>query len=297
MTSSYFEGMQNELADYGYNRDKKKGKKQVVLQLELFDDALGEAEADLSHGVERLVFRRNPTRMKEMAKSSSQRRAKIQEKIKQSNEYLQGHSRASLQCQYKAINAKIQKLKLSKHCKIQINEDERTLQLIVDNEALKEEQKLNGCYVLRTDLKDPNTHSKDLINKRYKDLAKVERGFRTLKSAYLELRPWFVVKEENTKAHAFTAMMSLKIIRFLENAWSEFDITVEEGIRELDRICILEIENKHNSEKNEFLPNPNPFAKKLLDAAGVKLPNKIQKPKVVVGTKTKLQAQRKSSQS
>jgi len=33
VTSSYFEGEKNELAAYGYNRDKKKGKKQIVIGL------------------------------------------------------------------------------------------------------------------------------------------------------------------------------------------------------------------------------------------------------------------------
>lgn len=33
VTSSYFEGDENELAEYGYNRDKKKGKKQIVIGL------------------------------------------------------------------------------------------------------------------------------------------------------------------------------------------------------------------------------------------------------------------------
>ena len=37
VTSSYFEGNKNELAQYGYNRDKKKGKKQIVIGL-LTDD-------------------------------------------------------------------------------------------------------------------------------------------------------------------------------------------------------------------------------------------------------------------
>jgi len=37
VTSSYLEGEQNELADYGYNRDKKQGKKQIVVGL-LTDD-------------------------------------------------------------------------------------------------------------------------------------------------------------------------------------------------------------------------------------------------------------------
>jgi len=35
VTSSYFEGTQNELAEYGYNRDQKKGKKQIVVGLML----------------------------------------------------------------------------------------------------------------------------------------------------------------------------------------------------------------------------------------------------------------------
>jgi len=35
VTSSYLEGRQNELAEYGYNRDKKKGKKQIVVGLML----------------------------------------------------------------------------------------------------------------------------------------------------------------------------------------------------------------------------------------------------------------------
>jgi transposase len=33
VTSSYLEGDQNELADWGYNRDKKRGKKQIVIGL------------------------------------------------------------------------------------------------------------------------------------------------------------------------------------------------------------------------------------------------------------------------
>jgi transposase len=33
VTSTYFEGMENELAEYGYNRDRKKGKKQIIIGL------------------------------------------------------------------------------------------------------------------------------------------------------------------------------------------------------------------------------------------------------------------------
>jgi transposase len=33
VTSSYFEGSHNELAAFGYNRDGKRGKKQIVIGL------------------------------------------------------------------------------------------------------------------------------------------------------------------------------------------------------------------------------------------------------------------------
>jgi len=38
VTSSYFEGGQNELAEFGYNRDKKRGKKQIVIGLMTDDE-------------------------------------------------------------------------------------------------------------------------------------------------------------------------------------------------------------------------------------------------------------------
>jgi hypothetical protein len=38
VTSSYFEGQQNELANFGYNRDKKSGKKQIVIGLMTDDE-------------------------------------------------------------------------------------------------------------------------------------------------------------------------------------------------------------------------------------------------------------------
>ena len=50
VTSSYVEGQQNELAAYGYNRDGKKGKKQIVVGL--LCDATG-------HPVSVQVFRGN----------------------------------------------------------------------------------------------------------------------------------------------------------------------------------------------------------------------------------------------
>ena len=40
VTSSYFEGVENELANYGYNRDKKRGKMQIVVGLLCDEDGI-----------------------------------------------------------------------------------------------------------------------------------------------------------------------------------------------------------------------------------------------------------------
>ncbi|MCK5777091.1 MAG: IS1634 family transposase [Bacteroidales bacterium] len=75
VTSSYFEGTQNDLAQYGYNRDKKKGKMQIViglmldsygypLTIEVFEGNTGDTKTVSSQlkklkenfGVEHVVF-------------------------------------------------------------------------------------------------------------------------------------------------------------------------------------------------------------------------------------------------
>jgi len=67
ITSSYLEGEKNELAEYGYNRDKKKGKKQIViglltgpegepLSIEVFRGNTSDPTT-VSHQVEKLVHR------------------------------------------------------------------------------------------------------------------------------------------------------------------------------------------------------------------------------------------------
>jgi len=55
VTSSYLEGEQNELGQYGYNRDKKKGKKQIVIGL-LTDDEGRPISCDVFTGNTRDTF-------------------------------------------------------------------------------------------------------------------------------------------------------------------------------------------------------------------------------------------------
>ena len=43
---------------------------------------------------------------------------------------------------------------------------------------------------------------------------------------------------DNTQAHALTAMLALKVRRHLERAWRSLEVTVEEGLRQLEQLCV-----------------------------------------------------------
>ena len=362
VTSSYFEGMHNELSGWGYDRDGKKGKKQVVIgllcdeegdplsvevfngntrdfntignqikktahefncervtfvgdrgmikssqieelndagfhyitaitkpqiekllregvfQLELFDTQICEIE----HEEIRYILRRNPQRVKEIAKTRNDKKESVEKLVKKKNTYLYEHKRAWVSPALTEIEGKINKLKISGWLKVEA--EGRILKLREDSEALAEESKLDGCYVIKSDL--PKDIDKQIIHDRYKDLAKVEQAFRTCKTIMLEMRPWYVRKEESTRGHAFVVMLSYIIARYLQKAWKNFDFTVKEALKELSTICSIIIEIREQTAFQK-IPEPLPILKKFLSAANVKLPKGIQKNNINVGSKKK----------
>lgn len=64
---------------------------------------------------------------------------------------------------------------------------ERTLHMVEDATLKAEHTKLDGCYVIKTNLTQSQA-DKETVHQRYKDLAQVEWAFRTAKSV-LEMRP------------------------------------------------------------------------------------------------------------
>jgi hypothetical protein len=98
-----------------------------------------------------------------------------------------------------------------------------------------------------------------------------------------------VRQEPNTQAHAIVSMLGLKIRRYLDCAWKDLDITVEEGLRELEKVCVMNLVEKESGKTiDRILPEPNPFQAKLLEALEIKLPKDIPEAKVEVGTRKKI---------
>jgi len=369
VTSSYLEGTHNELAAFGYNRDGKKGKMQIVmgllcdedgqpvsievfpgntqdprtvaaqlakvksrfgataitfvgdrgmikgqqiddlgqhgfhyitaitkpqmekllrtgtLQMDLFDQEV--AEVLTEEGI-RYVLRRNPVRAQEVRDTRHAKLATLQAQVAKQNQYLTDHPRAKAQGAVQKLVARATTLRIADW--VELTLEERTITLTVKTHAQQEAAKLDGCYVLKTDL-TPQQASKELVHDRYTDLASVEHAFRTCKTAHLEVRPIFLRREARTRAHALVVMLAYQIIRYLASCWSAFDVTVEEGLHALTTLCLVEVAPK-NAPSYHCLPTPRDAIARLLHSADIKLPKVFSLSGVRVSTKKKLQSER-----
>jgi transposase len=369
VTSSYLEGMANALGAFGYNRDGKRGKKQIVLgllcdplgrslsieafpgdtqdlrtlgsqvqkvagrfgqgdvvfvgdrgmikgpqieelhahgfhyisaltkpqiesllvkgvfQMSLFDEQLTEV---ISQDGQRYILRRNPVRVQEIGHSRQDKFVSLEKAVRQYNQYLKGHRRAKVEVGRRTLQGKAQKLRISEWISLEV--DDRIFSIRVDSEALAEVSKLDGCYALKTDL--PTVLAdKETVHDRYKDLALVEKAFRTCKTVQLEMRPIHVRLEDRTRGHAFVVMLAYRITQELAKRWSPLNLTVQEGINQLSTLCSQEV-LIHGKPHCHKIPQPDEAIKKLLEAAGVRLPGALPNKGVRVTTKKKLQKRR-----
>ena len=297
VTSSYLEGVCSELAAFGYNRDGKKGKRQIIigllcntqgqpLSIEVFagntqDPATmasqirkvaqrcRRSDSQIGGGAVTSVGDRGMIRGRQIkdlatqgfhyitAITKSPKRATRQSlpahwrgepqiesllargvltmslfdvaiatprQLNRQNRYLQEHPKARTPAAVGKIMAQCRKRHLDTW--VQVTAQERVLALTLDESAvtiatprLAEQQKLDGCYVLQTDLTPPQLNAQD-VHARYKDLAMVEWAFRTSKSKIryggtmqLEMRPVHVRLARRTRGHALAIILSYKIVQ------------------------------------------------------------------------------------
>jgi transposase len=96
---------------------------------------------------------------------------------------------------------------------------------------LKPEENLDGKYLLRT--AEPKMSAED-ISLGYKQLLKVERGWRDMKQV-IDLRPVFHRREDRVRVHVLLCWLALLLARIAEKACGR---TWPELRRELDKICV-----------------------------------------------------------
>ncbi len=97
------------------------------------------------------------------------------------------------------------KYKVAKHFELEITSGGFTYRR--KEERIEAESRLDGVYVIRTSVKASRMDT-DALVRQYKDLAHVERAFRSLKTMHLEVRPIHHRLAERVEAHVFICMLS-----------------------------------------------------------------------------------------
>jgi hypothetical protein len=187
-----------------------------ALQLSLFDQQNLVEIAHPDYPGERLVCCHNPFLAAERARkrdellaATEQELAKIAAATRRARRPLRGKDKIALR-----VGTVRNKFKVAKHFDLQISDDSFTFTRKLDQIAA--EAALDGIYVLRTSLPE-HTLGRDDVVGRYKDLADVERFFRTLNTE-LDVRPIRHRLADRVRAHMFLRMLSYYISWHMKQA-------------------------------------------------------------------------------
>ncbi|HEV3294521.1 MAG TPA: IS1634 family transposase [Streptosporangiaceae bacterium] len=118
----------------------------------------------------------------------------------------------------------ISRHKTGKHFQITITDDSLTVERRQDR--IDAEAALDGFYVLRTPVPASQLDAPAVVAA-YKNLARVERDFRHIKSDDLDLRPVFHRLEERVRAHVLICMLACYLTWHLRQAWAPLTFTDE----------------------------------------------------------------------
>jgi transposase len=265
--------------------------REQVLLLSLFDETLCEvipSEQEGEQTFRRYILRRNPLRAKELEATRDEKLSVVQTLVAHKNRYLKDHPRAQVATALREVETKAQTLKLSAWTRVTATE--RTLTLETDSNKRAERARLDGCYVITSDLPVDDADAAT-IHARYKDLKEVEWAFRTMKTTLLEMRGIYVRTEQHTRAHVFVVMLAYLIAYELRRKWIDLEMTVEEGIAELSSMSSILIDTAGVS--CQTIPEPRSYGQQLLNALNITLPDAISHRGVNVAPRTQIKGTRR----
>jgi len=124
--------------------------------------------------------------------------------------------------------------KMAKHIHLDIEEDSFDYRVLV--ESVKAEAAMDGLYVIRTSLAEDRMGAEDAV-RHYKDLSKVERAFRSLKSIDLRVRPIYHHLEKRVRSHIFLCMLAYYVEWHMKEAWRELLFSDEEQEKNRDPVA------------------------------------------------------------
>jgi transposase len=180
-----------------------------ALQLSLFDEQNLFETTHPDYPGERLVCCHNPALAQQRARKRAELLAGTENQLqtiaaatRREKRPLRGRDKIALR-----VGKVRNKFKMAKHFDVQITDE--TFTFSRNQDSIAAEAALDGIYVLRTSLPDQKLQRDDVVL-RYKDLADVERFFRTLNSE-LDVRPIRHRLADRVRAHMFLRMLSYYI--------------------------------------------------------------------------------------
>jgi hypothetical protein len=180
---------------------------QGMIQPSLFDQRdLAEIDSPDYPG-ERLIVCRNPLLAEERARKRAELLAATEEELekiaaatRRPKRALRGKDKIGVR-----VGKVINKYKMAKHFVLEIEETQFSYSR--DEAKIRDEAALDGIYVIRTST-TVQTLSPDGTVRAYKDLAKVERAFRSMKTIDLKVRPIYHWLDDRIRAHVFLCMLA-----------------------------------------------------------------------------------------
>jgi len=188
------------------------------LQLSLFDERdLAEISAPEMFPDERLIVCRNRElaaerqRKREALLSATERDlARIQARVRRKHAPLRGSAAIGM-----AVGTVVNNRKVGKHFVIETGDSHLTVQR--QAAQIEQEARLDGIYVIRTSVPAQQLDTAEAVQA-YKDLARVERAFRSLKTVDLDIRPIRHWIADRVRSHVFLCMLAYHVEWHLRDA-------------------------------------------------------------------------------
>jgi len=188
------------------------------LQLSLFDERdLAEISAPVQFPGERLIVCRNPLLAEERARKREALLAATERALSQVAAHVRRRG-AGMKTAAEiglAVGAVVDRKKMAKHFEVVIGDGRLAWRRRPD--SIRAEARLDGFYVVRTSLSADTMDAAETVQA-YKDLARVERAFRSLKTVDLEIRPIRHWTADRVRGHVFLCMLAYHVEWHLRRA-------------------------------------------------------------------------------
>jgi transposase len=188
------------------------------LQLSLFDERdLAEISAPEMFPGERLIVCRNRDlaiergrKREDLLVAAERELRRVEEQVHRKNSRLKSAADIGM-----AVGAVLNRKKMAKHFDVEVADG--YLAWHRRFEQIEQEAHLDGIYVLRTSMPAEHLDAAEVVQA-YKDLSRVERAFRSLKTVDLEIRPIRHWTAPRVRAHVFLCMLAYHVEWLLREA-------------------------------------------------------------------------------